>query len=91
MRNPVHIRRCNIEPEAIVQLNNQLQSLHAQEYEEMERILLELSGAVKQESVQLRANQDLLGELDFRFAKGIYAKEMEAVIPEISQDFDRFL
>ena len=80
-----------IEPEAIVQLNNQLQSLHAQEYEEMERILLELSGAVKQESVQLRANQDLLGELDFRFAKGIYAKEMEAVIPEISQVFDRFL
>lgn len=80
-----------IEPEAIVQLNNQLQNLRAQEYEEIERILLELSGYVKQECVQLRANQDLLGELDFRFAKGIYAKKMDAVIPEMTKDYDRFL
>lgn len=79
-----------IEPEAVVILNNQLQGLKAQEEEEIERILYELSQAVKKESFHLLDNQDILGELDFLFAKGCYAQRHDCVVAHVSEDFDTF-
>lgn len=79
-----------IEPQAVVLLNNQLQGLKSQEQDEIARILYELSQAVKKESYHILDNQAILGEIDFLFAKGSYAKSQDGVIATVSEDYDLF-
>lgn len=80
-----------IEPEAIVLMNNQLSQLKSSEQEEIERILYALSALVKQESSYIFDNQEILARLDFLFAKGAYAKELDATIPRVDDCFDTLL
>lgn len=77
-----------IEPESVVLMNNQLTEEKNKEQREIERILFELSQKVKENSVILLANQETLKMLDFMFAKGSYATSMDAVIAQISEDYD---
>ena len=70
-----------IEPMSVVQLNNKIRELKMQEKAEIEKILQELSDLVCENSDVLSANLQLIGLLDFIFAKGNLAIEMEASKP----------
>ena len=70
-----------IEPQAVVELNNQLQEARVKEKQEIERILMELTERVAEEAEILHVNVEMLAELDFVFAKAKYAKKIKASKP----------
>jgi DNA mismatch repair protein MutS2 len=72
-----------IEPAAVVQIGNEIRELQVDERREIERILLQLSQRVAQEADELLHNVELLGHLDFVFAKAKLAAEMKAVKPKL--------
>jgi DNA mismatch repair protein MutS2 len=73
-----------IEPEQVVELNNKLREQQFQEEKEMERILQKLSGLVAEEAEHLENDAELLGQIDFLFAKAKLARRMKASIPAIN-------
>lgn len=75
-----------IEPMSIVDMNNELRQLKLTEQEEIERILLELSNKVGEISEDLISNQEILGQIDFAFAKGKLSMSMKAVEPFLNED-----
>lgn len=70
-----------IEPMAVVKLNNDLKELYAKEQEEIQVILARLSVDVAQYIDEIRTNYQVLGELDFIFARGSLALDMNASKP----------
>ncbi len=72
-----------IEPQAIVNLNNELRELELQEKAEMERILAELSSRVAERHRDLLNNQKLLIQLDVIMAKGKLSMEQHGEEPAI--------
>lgn len=75
-----------VEPQAIVNMNNELRELELAEKQEILRILKELSEQVGAEEMAIRANQDILYKLDYMFAKGRLACEMNASRPVINKE-----
>ncbi len=75
-----------IEPQSVVNLNNELRELELSEHREVVRILKELSGRVGAEEIKIKANQNVMTKLDFMFAKGKLACAMNAFRPEINTD-----
>ena len=73
-----------IEPQAAVQMNNQLREFELKEEKEIEKILSALSGAVQAEVDALTINQEHLGILDFIQAKAELATEMKATMPKLN-------
>ncbi|MEF9946187.1 MAG: endonuclease MutS2 [Lachnospiraceae bacterium] len=70
-----------IEPMAVVKLNNDLKELYGKEQEEIQVILAGLSQEAAQYISPLRSDFELLTQLDFIFAKGSLALEMNATKP----------
>ena len=75
-----------IEPQIVVDLNNQLKELEMSEKAEVERILGELSREVAGHSEVLRNNQELFLKLDMIFAKGLLSYDMEGTEPKVSKE-----
>lgn len=75
-----------IEPQVIVNLNNELKQLQLQEKAEMERILAELSGMVSEHYHGLLNNQKLLVQLDVIMAKGKLSVLQHGEEPSIAED-----
>ncbi len=75
-----------IEPMAAVEINNSLRALSGDEKDEIERILLELSGKVAEFSNEITENYKIIVEIDFAFAKGKLAQKMDATMPELNTD-----
>ncbi|WP_027398714.1 endonuclease MutS2 [Anaerovorax odorimutans] len=75
-----------IEPQAIVNLNNELRELELAEKVEIERILAELSANVAEVSQELLNNQELLVKLDFIFAKGKLSVKQKAAEPQVNTE-----
>lgn len=73
-----------IEPEAIVAMNNKLRELKAAEQREIEKILQKLTALASDHVEDLLFNQDLLGQLDFAFAKARLAHVMKATQPRMN-------
>jgi len=73
-----------IEPQAIINLNNELREMELAEKVEMERILAELSAEVGAVRDELLNNQDIMVKLDFIFAKGKLSVKMKGTEPEIN-------
>lgn len=73
-----------IEPKEVVDLNNKLQEYHVEERREIERILRALTEEVKKFVDALSVNVDVLGEIDFMFAKGKYARLIHATRPTMN-------
>ncbi|MBQ8563442.1 MAG: endonuclease MutS2, partial [Firmicutes bacterium] len=74
-----------IEPQVIVNLNNELRELELAEKAEIERILAELSSAVAEHFHDLSNNQKLLTEMDVIFAKGKLSVKMDADAPNMNE------
>lgn len=75
-----------IEPAIMAQLSAQRRMLEQQEIEEVERILWEMTGTLDEHKDVLDQNQAILTELDVLMAKGIYAEQLDASKPRISQE-----
>lgn len=75
-----------IEPQSIVQLNNELQEIRVKEQQEVERILIELSGKVAEESAVLEIIVEVLAEIDFMFAKARYSKRIKGTKPLVNNE-----
>ncbi len=75
-----------IEPMSIVNMNNELRQLKLKEREEMERILSELSSFIGEVADEVISNGDILGKVDFIFAKGKLSFSMKAIDPKIIDD-----
>ena len=75
-----------VEPQAVVNLNNELRELELAERAEIERILGELSSAVAEHFYDLTNNQKILIELDVIFAKGKLSARMHGEEPQINED-----
>ena len=70
-----------IEPMAVVKLNNDLKELYAKEQEEIQVILARLSAGAAEHIPAIRLDFSVLTELDFIFARGSLALDMNASMP----------
>lgn len=75
-----------IEPRAVVQLNEEITQLRADERHEMARVLRELSNMLRPHTNAIRNNAWLLGHLDFVRAKFLYMQDNAANVPMLSAD-----
>lgn len=70
-----------IEPEAVVNLNNELRELAIKEKEEIQIILASLSSMAGEYTNELLDNMKIMTKLDFIFAKAALALDMNATMP----------
>lgn len=70
-----------IEPMSVLDLNNDLRKLRSAEETEVHRILTRLSGLVGANAAELKANLEIMAELDFIFAKGKLSLKMNGFEP----------
>ena len=75
-----------IEPISVFNLNNELNELKATEEIEIEKILHELSSLFYPYIEELEQDVNLIGTLDFIFAKAKYAKSINAITPIINSN-----
>ena len=70
-----------IEPAAVVNLNNELRELELQEEKEIEIIISGLCAECSEHLLEIRQDLDVIATLDFIFAKGKLALDMNASRP----------
>lgn len=70
-----------IEPMAVVKLNNDLKELYGQEQEEIQKVLARLSADAAEYTTEIHTCYTILRQLDFIFAKGALALDMNASQP----------
>ena len=75
-----------IEPRAVIQLNEEITQLRADERHEMARILHELSNQLRPQAAAIANNAWILGHMDFIRGKYLYLHDKKAVIPKISDN-----
>ncbi|NJP36699.1 endonuclease MutS2 [Alkalicoccus luteus] len=75
-----------IEPESVVQTNNQLREAKTKEAYEIERILQALSASVSGYTYELSSITDVMTEIDFMFAKALYARSIRASEPKLNEN-----
>ncbi len=80
-----------VEPEAVVEANNDLVQAAREEEAEILRILAALTDAVRAALPELDALVAGIGGLDLIFARGALAERMDAVEPAIGDERDVFL
>jgi DNA mismatch repair protein MutS2 len=73
-----------IEPIDVVNFNNDLKRLKLKENEEINKILAELTVLIFKSLKEISRNVEILGELDFIFAKAELSVKMEASAPIIN-------
>jgi len=75
-----------VEPFETVEANNQLVQLAEEEAAEILRILSELTGRLQAVRAPLISAAETIAELDGIFARGRFAREFDAAIPEFARD-----
>ncbi|MGI9073772.1 MAG: endonuclease MutS2 [Bryobacteraceae bacterium] len=73
-----------IEPLETIDLNNQLVRLREDEHREIERILAEITDALREHSAEIAATAEALAQFDCVFAKAAFALDYHAAIPKFS-------
>ena len=73
-----------VEPLETIGLNNQLVRLREDELREIERILAEISNALREHVEEIAATAEALADFDLIFAKAGFARDYDAVIPRFS-------
>ena len=74
-----------VEPEYVLELNNELVALQIDEREEVERILKELSAAVGNMSERLKTDIRVLSELESYYARAQYCYANKCVRPQVNK------
>ena len=69
---------CYVEPLFLVEINNALQELKREEREEERRVLLYLTGILRESGFELRAAYDFLVQVDVLMAETRFAGELDA-------------
>lgn len=67
-----------VEPFETVAANNRLRRLRDEEREEVERVLISLADAVRENLADIRSTLDVVAELDFIFARADWARRFKA-------------
>ncbi len=80
-----------VEPLETIALNNQLVRLREDELREIERILAEITNALREHSAEISATAEALAEFDLVFAKAAFARDYNAVIPRFSGSDRKFV
>lgn len=75
-----------IEPEAVVEANNDIRVLQGREQEEIERIIAELSSDCASCAETMKRDYFTCAELNLYFAKSNLGAKMRATVPEMSDD-----
>ncbi|NME07399.1 endonuclease MutS2 [Psychrobacillus sp. BL-248-WT-3] len=75
-----------VEPSAVVQINNDIRALKVKEQEEIERILIRLSGEVEAVGHEIFLLVNILGEIDVILAKAKYGQAEKCTMPLINND-----
>ncbi|MCR5719015.1 MAG: endonuclease MutS2 [Lachnospiraceae bacterium] len=75
-----------IEPAAVVELNNKLKELELAEQDEIKNILSGLSKSCALHTTELSDNQKFMSLLDFIFAKGKLALDLNATKPVFNEE-----
>lgn len=70
-----------IEPAEIVETNNNIRQLKAEELREINRILTSVAGVLRPHIPAMLDSLDVMGELDFIHAKALYAVECGGMMP----------
>ena len=73
-----------IEPAAVVELGNQCKKLAAEERDEVNRILMELTAMLVPYTREILSGLALMGQIDVPFAMARLAQEMRALQPEMN-------
>lgn len=74
-----------IEPEYVLELNNELVALQIDEKEEVERILKALSGRVGDMSERLKTDMAVLAEIESYYARAQYSYAKKCVLPQVNK------
>ena len=75
-----------IEPLSVVELNNDVKKLLAEEKEEVERILRILSAQITKSSEEILLDLQIITQLDVIFAKARFAQQFKAYPPQMNED-----
>ena len=75
-----------LEPIQTLELNNRLVRLKERAEEEIRRILQELSHGLRAKLPEIQRALQVLGQLDFGFAKARFAKQFKCTIPKLNQE-----
>ena len=75
-----------IEPSETIEINNDITELQFRENREIEKILILLSEQISEFYFQISESCDIMGEIDFLHSKALYAIELNAFVPVISDD-----
>ncbi len=75
-----------IEPEQLIEVNNSRVRYLVEEEIEVRRILIDFSREVYSYAREIDANLEILGKLDFIFARARLAYDMQAIRPALSND-----
>jgi len=73
-----------VEPDGVVEMNNELLHIQAEEEREVRRILRQLTERLAAQSVALEQALELLGEVDFIAAKGHLSRQMQGTAPQFA-------
>ena len=75
-----------IEPSAVVELGNEYKKLLAEEADEIERILTELTAMLAPYAHEIREDLNIMGQIDLVFAKAKLSRELNAVMPRLNRN-----
>lgn len=75
-----------IEPSAVVELGNEYKKLLAEEADEIERILTELTAMLAPYADEIREDLNIMGQIDLIFAKAKLSRELNAVMPRLNRN-----
>jgi len=80
-----------IEPLSVIEENNKLRMLAKEKEKEVRRILVELTGAIRERSEDLSLIQDVLTDMDVLMAKWRFMEEYGCTVPEFSEKREIFI
>jgi DNA mismatch repair protein MutS2 len=76
---------CFLEPVEVITYNNRMAELIQEEKTEERRILINLTGMVRDLAAELENSQGLIGRLDGLYARARFSDMLSCVMPEISE------